>query len=239
MRRRARELGVSALFVLLMAGGLGYRWLEDHRAERDRLDFEAAAGAAALKTVDDLTGARLISVRADRNGKACGWMRLTPDVGSVPFRVLGPVAEGDPLLVVVPRLDIADPGAWADAAFSKALTMVICENRGREAGLPPPPADAHLAPEADRPLEALWDHPGPEWAVFPVGDAGYVAMSRKVGGGATRSPVFRTRSEAEQWTRGEGAALARENDRRGREGLRQLDACLERHPVGDPASRSC
>ncbi len=216
------------------------RWMEDRSEARERRAFEAAADQVALQQVADLPGARLVAVRADRpGGRACGWIHLTPGVGSVPFQVLGPAEQGQTLLAIVPRLDAVDPGEWADAAFSKALTLAVCDDEGREGGLPAPPPDAHDAPQADGPLRALWDRPGPLWAVFPVRDAGYVAMSRKVGGGATRSPVFPTRGEAEQWTRAEGAELARENDRRGRERLRQPDACRERHPAGDPARRAC
>ena len=238
-RRRLGDLAWVVFAAVAVAVPVA-RWMEDRSEARERRAFEAAAGRVALQQVADLPGARLVSVRADRRGsRACGWFHLTPDVGSVPFQVLGPVEEGQTVLAVVPRLDGADPGEWADAAFSKALTLAVCDDPGREGGLPAPPPDAHDAPQADRPLRALWDRPGPEWAVFPVRAAGYVAMSRKVGGGATPSPVFPTRSEAEQWTRAEGAALARENDRRGRERLQQLDACLERPPAGDPARRAC
>lgn len=228
-----------ALIATLALGLVVSGWLDDWAEARSRRVFEAEARRAVLEKVSDLPDARLVSIRVDREGEmACGWMHLTSEVGSVPFMVMS-IGDGDRLLSLAPRLDLSDPAARADHAFTKHMVLSICGEERRWGGLPDPPPDAHWEPAVDQPLRALWDEPGQDWAVIPVGDAGYIALRRKVGGGATRSPVFADRREAVSWTRGEGALLARKDDRRGAERLRQLDACLERHAADDPAALSC
>lgn len=236
------RLGNLVLWVITAALVISLpvsRWFEGREEERVRLAFEDEAGRAAMAVVSDLPTARLISVQADRTRSACGWIELNPEIGAVPFRAMAPVEENDDILVTVPRLDVTDPAAWAREAFSKQLNSVLCGGRyARDEQLPTPP-NAHRDPRVDGPVLALWDKGGPEWAVIPVRGAGYLALRRQVGGGATMSPVFPDRVAAELWTRTDGAALARSRDAQGAERMRRFDACLERYESGDPSRRAC
>lgn len=236
------RLGSLVLWLVIAGLTLGLpisRWLEDREEEKSRRTFEVDVGHAAMARVSDLPTARLISVRADRPGSACGWVELSPEIGAVPFSAHGPSYAGDDILVSVPRVDVTDPIAWVREIFTKQLNTMVCDRPYARDEQFPTPANAHRDPRVDGPVLALWDDEGSDWAVIPARNVGYVGVRRQVGGGATVSPIFPDRSTAEIWTLTDGAALARRLDARGAESMRQFEACLNRYEHSDPARRIC
>jgi hypothetical protein len=215
------------------------QWLDDREEERVRRAFEDEAGRAAMASVSDLPAARLISIRADRPGSACGWIELTPEIGAVPFSASGPSFDGDDILVSVPRVDVTDPLAWIHEIFTKQLITRLCDRPYARDEQLPTPANAHRDPRVDGPVLALWEDEDSDWAVIPARSFGYVGVRRQVGGGATVSPIFPDRAAAELWTRTNGAALAQRLDAQGAERMRLFEACLDSYEPDDIARRVC
>lgn len=227
----------ALLAIALISGWLGLKWFDQRHDEKARQQFQSAVNRAVMAQLSDLPTARVVSVSGD-NGRACGWVYLAPEIGAVPFHALDSVDDPGDIFVSIPRLDATDPQEWVLAAYAKQLNLVVCDRRSR----PPPPAapvNAHQDHRVDRPIRALWDSSRPEWAIVPAPSGGYIALRRKVGGGATLSPVFTEHHKAHDWTLAEGAELARHQDAEGRQRLDALDACLARHAVGSPERKLC
>ena len=224
---RWKNLVFPFVVAVILVGFQGWQWLERHREEQARKDFESAASLAVMATLTDVPTARVISINADR-GRACGWVYLTPTIGAVPFTATSSFDDPADIDAFVPRLDVTDPDEWVQWAFAKQLNLVICEDSPTRDSLPPAPTEAHINAEVDRPIHALWDRNPPEWAIVPIPPGGFVALRREAGGGATTSPVFADRDEARQWTLGEGRALALARDTEGRKRMAKFDACLDK-----------
>ncbi len=234
-----REIGavrykVAALAVVLAVIGwfVGGNWLTARSERQAGLEWAAEAGAAVVARAPDPQIARVVSIQSwDSKTKACGWIDLGAGLGIVPFAVL----NISPPYVVLPVPSNDSTEAWAHAVFTKELALRHCF-----LDQPPTPAGYIETPLVDDPLKALWSEGGPDWAIIPVPrDAGYVAVARRRGGGAIISPVMETAAQAEAWSLGEGRAYAEAENAKGRAHMAAFDACLARHPRGDPERERC
>lgn len=233
-----RDWILITLFMTAMMALQARQAADRQRDEASRLQIEADIRREVLAQASDLPDARILSFQSDGPASAvrvCGWVYLSAHAGAAPFHA---IASGDPgraPFVSLPRTDATDPQEWALEVFRKQLNLLLCD--GRYA--PPAPAEAPQPTLADRLVGALWEPGIRDWAIISPPSGGYLALRRRVGGGATVSPVFAEYGLAEAWTRQEGADLARQQDEEGRKRLDALDACLERRPVGDPERENC
>lgn len=207
--------------------------------------FADRASAAAVAAAPDPKTARVVSIAVHGVPTipgACGWISLGGQDGVVPFDVMADAfhpEDANEDLVTVPRLFRGDYAARLRAAFDETLIKVNCDIGDR---LPPAPANATTLPEIDAELLRLWrPSPGIDWAVVPaIGEPGFAAVRRRIGGGAVISPLFKSRAEVRQWIFEKGNGLALEADRRGRARMDAWDACYARHPDRkDPAREHC
>lgn len=236
-----REIGavrykVAALAVVLavIGGILAANWLDARAERRAHLEWVAEAEAAVIAKAPDPKTARVVSVQTrDSSAMACGWVDLGAGSGIVPFVVLPPPSP----YVLLPVASQDGTETWANAAFDKQLVHRLCD---RDDLLLPTPANIIETPLVDGPLSALWSGDGRRWAIIPVPqNAGYVAVARRTGGGAIISPVMETAAQAEAWSLGEGRAYAEAENAKGRAHMAAFDACLARHPRGDPERERC
>jgi hypothetical protein len=230
----ARYKVAAAAIVLAVIGWfVAGNWLEARSERQTSLKWAAEAAAAVVARAPDPQIARVVSIQT-RNSRAtaCGWIDLGAGSGVVPFAVLNFSSP----YAVLPVPSQESTKAWVDAAFEKQLVLQFCQPRDR----PATPANVTEIPLVDGPLEALWSERGPDWAIIPVPqDAGYVAVARRTGGGANISPVMETAALAEAWSLKDGVAYAEAENAKGRARMATYDACLARHPRGDPEREHC
>lgn len=207
--------------------------------------FADRATAAAVAAAPDPEAARVLSVTVHGVPTipgACGWIALGGQDGVVPFDVMADASHPEDAkadLVTVPRLFRGDYAARLRAAFDQTLIKVNCDIGDR---LPAVPAGATTLPGVDAELLRLWrPSPGIDWAVVPaIGEPGFAAVRRRIGGGAVISPLFKSRDEVRQWIFERGNAVALEADRRGQARMDAWNACYARHPdPRDPAREHC
>lgn len=238
--RRWRDWAVIALLMTVVIALQGKQVVDRRRDEAARVQFEADVRREVLAQASDLPDARIISFQADATAsadRACGWVYLSSHVGAAPFHAMAtndPSGDRNPF-VSLPRIDATDPQEWALETFKKHLNLHLCDRRLA----PATPDEAPQPTLADRLVSSLWEPGAREWAIISPPSGGYLALRRRVGGGATLSPVFVEHGLAEAWTRNEGADLARRQDEEGRKHLDAFEACLDRHPVGDPERKNC
>jgi hypothetical protein len=230
----ARYKVAAAAIVLAVIGWfVAGQWIYAWAQKRADAAMAKQAEVAVITHAPDPDIARVISVQGRGfQGDACGWVDLGGGTGIVPF-----VVRTDPVDVLVPILDQENLEAWVDGLYIKHLVLLRCNGRGL---LLPAPADANADPLVDGPISALWSGNGRLWAIIPVpNDTRFIAVARRVGGGMLISPAMDTAALAEAWSLKDGVAYAEAENAKGRARMATYDACLARHPRGDPEREHC
>lgn len=198
-------------------------------------EYSKTAMARLIGKMGTSSSFRLISMSANaRLKRACGWIDLGPRRGIALFEVDGQAGVPGAYISVSAATGATVRGRIEDVYYSQ-LSRMNCE---LARVLPPTPNGFAVSQATTAEVARLWDDTPTRWAIFqPPGEADYVGIRRRTGGGVIITPPFHDREQVENWIQTEGDVLSEAELARGKAAMEKYDAYVAATPDLDQADK--